>query len=107
MSYKNGALYAKVVGFDYGYLKQPDTYLVVANETVSDMTTYIAIRNGEIVWKYVEDDCAHDKNSLIDALYALKHSDKKNPIIIENDLSIEDVDNLFNNEIVPNKFKEK
>lgn len=107
MSYKNGALYTKVVGFDYGYLKQPDTYLVVANETVSDMTTYIAIRNGEIVWKYVEDDCAYDKNSLIDALYALKHSDKKTQIIIENDLSREDVDKLFNHEIVPNKFKEK
>ena len=107
MSYKNGAKYIKLRSLYEGYVDE-DIIVAAANESVSDITKYHIIVDGRIVETISEDDAAEDEFSIIDALYYLKHgvpNDSK--CEIKDDLTWNEVDMLFKNNEVPQKFKDK
>ena len=105
MSYKNGAKYIKVRSMYEGYVDE-DIIVASANESVSDITKYHIIVAGRIVETISEDDTAEDEFSIIDALYYLKHGvSNKSKCEVKDDLTRDEVDMLFKDEEVPQKFK--
>ena len=105
MSYKNGAKYIKLRSLYEGYVDE-DIIVAAANESVSDITKYHIIVDGRIVDTIVEDDAAEDEFSIIDALYYLKHGvPQKSKCEVKDDLTRDEVDMLFKDEEVPQKFK--
>ena len=107
MSYKNGAKYIKLRSLYEGYVDE-DIIVASANESVSDITKYHIIVDGRIVDTIVEDDTAEDEFSIIDALYYLKHGvPQKSKCEVKDDLTRDEVDMLFKDEEVPQKFKDK
>ena len=107
MSYKNGAKYIKLRSLYEGYVDE-DIIVAAANESVSDITKYHIIVDGQIVETISEDDTAEDEFSIIDALYYLKHGvPQKSKCEIKNDLMRDEVDMLFKDNEVPQKFKDK
>ena len=105
MSYKNGAKYIKLRSLYEGYVDE-DIIVAAANESVSDITKYHIIVDGRIVETISEDDTAEDEFSIIDALYYLKHGvPQKSKCEIKDDLTRDDVDMLFRDDEVPQKFK--
>ena len=107
MSYKNGATYIKVRSPYEGYVDE-DIIVAAANESTTDITKYHIIIDGRIVDTIVEDDTAEDEFSIIDALYYLKHGvPKKSKCEIKDDLTRDEVDMLFRDDEVPQKFKDK
>ena len=107
MSYKNGAKYIKLRSLYEGYVDE-DIIVAAANESVSDITKYHIIIDGRIVDTIVEDDTAEDDFSIIDALYYLKHGvPQKSKCEIKDDLTRDEVDMLFKDDEVPQKFKDK
>ena len=105
MAYKNGAKYIKISSLYEGYVDE-DIIVAAANESVSDITKYHIIVDGRIVDTIVEDDAAEDEFSIIDALYYLKHGvPQKSKCEIKNDLTRDEVDMLFKDNEVPQKFK--
>ena len=107
MSYKNGATYIKVRSMYEGYVDE-DIIVAAANESVSDITKYHIIVDGRIVETISEDDTAEDEFSIIDALYYLKHGvPNKSKCEVKDDLTRDEVDMLFKDDEVPQKFKDK
>ena len=107
MSYKNGAKYIKLRSLYEGYVDE-DIIVAAANESVSDITKYHIIVDGRIVETILEDDAAEDEFSIIDALYYLKHGvSNKSKCEIKDDLTRDEVDMLFRDDEVPQKFKDK
>ena len=107
MSYKNGATYIKVRSMYEGYVDE-DIIVTSSNESVTDITKYHIIIDGRIVDTIVEDDTAEDEFSIIDALYYLKHGvPNKSKCEVKDDLTRDEVDMLFKDEEVPQKFKDK
>ena len=107
MSYKNGAKYIKVRSLYEGNIDE-DIIVAAANESVSDITKYHIIVDGRIVETISEDDTAEDEFSIIDALYYLKHGvPKKSKCEVKDDLTRDEVDMLFKDNEVPQKFKDK
>ena len=109
MSYKNGAKYIniKLRSLYEGYVDE-DIIVAAANESVSDITKYHIIVDGRIVDTIVEDDTAEDEFSIIDALYYLKHGvPQKSKCEVKDDLTRDEVDMLFKDDEVPQKFKDK
>ena len=107
MSYKNGAKYIKVRS-PYEGLVDEDIIVASANESVSDITKYHIIVDGRIVERILEDDAAEDEFSIIDALYYLKHGvPQKSKCEVKDDLTRDEVDMLFKDDEVPQKFKDK
>ena len=107
MSYKNGAKYIKLRSLYEGYVDE-DIIVAAANESVSDITKYHIIVDGRIVDTIVEDDAAEDEFSIIDALYYLKHGvPQKSKCDVKDDLMRDEVDMLFKDDEVPQKFKDK
>ena len=107
MSYKNGAKYIKLRSLYEGYVDE-DIIVAAANESVSDITKYHIIVDGRIVDTIVEDDAAEDEFSIIDALYYLKHGvPNKSKCEVKDDLTRDEVDMLFKDNEVPQKFKDK
>ena len=107
MSYKNGAKYIKLRSLYEGYVDE-DIIVASANESVSDITKYHIIIDGRIVDTIVEDDTAEDEFSIIDALYYLKHGvPQKSKCEVKDDLTRDEVDMLFKDDEVPQKFKDK
>ena len=107
MSYKNGAKYIKLRSVYEGYVDE-DIIVAAANESVSDITKYHIIVDGRIVETILEDDAAEDEFSIIDALYYLKHGvPQKSKCEVKDDLTRDEVDMLFKDEEVPQKFKDK
>lgn len=107
MSYKNGAEYIKVRSLYEGYIDE-DIIVASANESVSDITKYHIIIDGRIADTIVEDDIAKDEFSIIDALYYLKHGvTQKSKCDVKDDLTRDEVDMLFKDDEVPQKFKDK
>ena len=107
MSYKNGAKYIKLRSLYEGYVDE-DIIVASANESVSDITKYHIIVDGRIVDTIVEDDTAEDEFSIIDALYYLKHGvSNKSKCEVKDDLTRDEVDMLFKDNEVPQKFKYK
>ena len=107
MSYKNGAKYIKLRSLYEGYVDE-DIIVASANESVSDITKYHIIVDGRIVETIVEDDAAEDEFSIIDALYYLKHGvPNKSKCEVKDDLTRDEVDMLFKDDEVPQKFKDK
>ena len=107
MSYKNGAKYIKLRSLYEGYVDE-DIIVAAANESVSDITKYHIIVDGRIVETISEDDTAEDEFSIIDALYYLKHGvPNKSKCEVKDDLTRDEVDMLFNDDEVPQKFKDK
>ena len=107
MSYKNGAKYIKLRSLYEGYVDE-DIIVAAANESVSDITKYHIIVDGRIVDTIVEDDTAEDDFSIIDALYYLKHGvPQKSKCEVKDDLTRDEVDMLFRDDEVPQKFKDK
>ena len=107
MSYKNGAKYIKLRSLYEGYVDE-DIIVAAANESVSDITKYHIIVDGRIVDTIVEDDTAEDEFSIIDALYYLKHGvPNKSKCEVKDDLTRDEVDMLFKDDEVPQKFKDK
>ena len=105
MSYKNGAKYIKLRSLYEGYVDE-DIIVAAANESVSDITKYHIIVDGRIVDTIVEDDTAEDEFSIIDALYYLKHGvPNKSKCEVKDDLTRDEVDMLFKDDEVPQKFK--
>ena len=105
MSYKNGAKYIKLRSLYEGYVDE-DIIVAAANESVSDITKYHIIVDGRIVETILEDDAAEDEFSIIDALYYLKHGvPQKSKCEVKDDLTRDEVDMLFKDEEVPQKFK--
>ena len=107
MSYKNGAKYIKLRSLYEGNI---DEVIIVAaaNESVSDITKYHIIVDGRIVETISEDDTAEDEFSIIDALYYLKHGvPNKSKCEVKDDLTRDEVDMLFRDDEVPQKFKDK
>ena len=105
MSYKNGAKYIKLRSLYEGYVDE-DIIVASANESVSDITKYHIIVDGRIVDTIVEDDIANDDFSIIDALYYLKHGvPQKSKCEVKDDLTRDEVDTLFKDDEVPQKFK--
>ena len=105
MSYKNGAKYIKLRSMYEGYVDE-DIIVAAANESVSDITKYHIIVDGRIVETISEDDTAEDEFSIIDALYYLKHGvPNKSKCEVKDDLTMDEVDMLFKDEEVPQKFK--
>ena len=101
MSYKNGAKYIKLRSLYEGYFDE-DIIVAAANESVSDITKYHIIVDGRI------DDAAEDEFSIIDALYYLKHGvTQKSKCEVKDDLTRDEVDMLFKDDEVPQKFKDK
>ena len=107
MSYKNGAKYIKLRSLYEGYVDE-DIIVAAANESVSDITKYHIIVDGRIVETISEDDTAEDEFSIIDALYYLKHGvPNKSKCEVKDDLTRDEVDMLFKDNEVPQKFKDK
>ena len=107
MSYKNGAKYIKLRSLYEGYVDE-DIIVAAANESVSDITKYHIIVDGRIVETISEDDTAEDDFSIIDALYYLKHGvPNKSKCEVKDDLTRDEVDMLFKDDEVPQKFKDK
>ena len=107
MSYKNGAKYIKLRSLYEGYVDE-DIIVAAANESVSDITKYHIIVDGQIVETISEDDTAEDEFSIIDALYYLKHGvPNKSKCEVKDDLTRDEVDMLFKDDEVPQKFKDK
>ena len=107
MSYKNGAKYIKLRSLYEGYVDE-DIIVAAANESVSDITKYHIIVDGRIVETISEDDTAEDEFSIIDALYYLKHGvPNKSKCEVKDDLTRDEVDILFRDDEVPQKFKDK
>ena len=107
MSYKNGAKYIKLRSLYEGYVDE-DIIVASANESVSDITKYHIIVDGRIVETISEDDTAEDEFSIIDALYYLKHGvPNKSKCEVKDDLTRDEVDMLFKDDDVPQKFKDK
>ena len=107
MAYKNGAKYIKLRSLYEGYVDE-DIIVASANESVSDITKYHIIVDGRIVETISEDDTAEDEFSIIDALYYLKHGvPNKSKCEVKDDLTREEVDMLFKDNEVPQKFKDK
>ena len=107
MSYKNGAKYIKLRSLYEGYFDE-DIIVAAANESVSDITKYHIIVDGRIVETISEDDTAEDEFSIIDALYYLKHGvPQKSKCEVKDDLTRDEVDMLFKDDEVPQKFKDK
>ena len=107
MSYKNGAKYIKLRSLYEGYVDE-DIIVAAANESVSDITKYHIIVDGRIVETILEDDAAEDEFSIIDALYYLKHGvPQKSKCEVKDDLTRDEVDMLFKDDEVPQKFKDK
>ena len=107
MSYKNGAKYIKLRSLYEGYVDE-DIIVAAANESVSDITKYHIIVDGRIVETISEDDTAEDEFSIIDALYYLKHGvPQKSKCEVKDDLTRDEVDMLFKDDEVPQKFKDK
>ena len=107
MSYKNGAKYIKLRSLYEGYVDE-DIIVAAANESTTDITKYHIIIDGRIVDTIVEDDTAEDEFSIIDALYYLKHGVPNNSKCeVKDDLTRDDVDMLFKDNEVPQKFKDK
>ena len=107
MSYKNGAKYIKLRSLYEGY-DDVDIIVASANESVSDITKYHIIVDGRIVETISEDDTAEDEFSIIDALYYLKHGvPNKSKCEVKDDLTRDEVDMLFKDYEVPQKFKDK
>ena len=105
MSYKNGAKYIKLRSLYEGYVDE-DIIVAAANESVSDITKYHIIVDGRIVETISEDDTAEDEFSIIDALYYLKHGvPQKSKCEVKDDLTRDEVDMLFKDDEVPQKFK--
>ena len=105
MSYKNGAKYIKLRSLYEGYVDE-DIIVAAANESVSDITKYHIIVDGRIVETISEDDTAEDEFSIIDALYYLKHGvPNKSKCEVKDDLTRDEVDMLFKDYEVPQKFK--
>ena len=105
MSYKNGAKYIKLRSVYEGYVDE-DIIVAAANESVSDITKYHIIVDGRIVETILEDDAAEDEFSIIDALYYLKHGvSNKSKCDVKDDLTRDEVDMLFKDNEVPQKFK--
>ena len=105
MSYKNGAKYIKLRSLYEGYADE-DIIVASANESVSDITKYHIIVDGRIVETILEDDAAEDEFSIIDALYYLKHGvPQKSKCDVKDDLTRDEVDMLFKDDEVPQKFK--
>ena len=107
MSYKNGAKYIKLRSLYEGNI---DEVIIVAaaNESTTDITKYHIIVDGRIVDTIVEDDAAEDEFSIIDALYYLKHGvPQKSKCEVKDDLTRDEVDMLFRDDEVPQKFKDK
>ena len=105
MAYKNGAKYIKLRSLYEGYV---DEVIIVAsaNESTTDITKYHIIVDGRIVETISEDDTAEDEFSIIDALYYLKHGvPNKSKCEVKDDLTRDEVDMLFRDEEVPQKFK--
>ena len=107
MSYKNGAKYIKLRSLYEGNI-DVDIIVAAANESVSDITKYHIIVDGRIVETILEDDAAEDEFSIIDALYYLKHGvPQKSKCDVKDDLTRDEVDMLFKDDEVPQKFKDK
>ena len=107
MAYKNGAKYIKLRSLYEGYVDE-DIIVASANESVSDITKYHIIVDGRIVETISEDDTAEDEFSIIDALYYLKHGvSNKSKCEVKDDLTRDEVDMLFKDDEVPQKFKDK
>ena len=107
MSYKNGAKYIKLRSLYEGQVDE-DIIVAAANESVSDITKYHIIVDGRIVETISEDDTAEDEFSIIDALYYLKHGvPKKSKCEVKDDLTRDEVDMLFQDDEIPQKFKDK
>ena len=107
MSYKNGAKYINLRSLYEGNVDE-DIIVASANESVSDITKYHIIVDGRIVETILEDDAAEDEFSIIDALYYLKHGvPNKSKCEVKNDLTRDEVDMLFKDDEVPQKFKDK
>lgn len=105
MSYKNGAKYIKLRSLYEGYVDE-DIIIASANESVSDITKYHIIVDGRIVETILEDDAAEDEFSIIDALYYLKHGvSNESKCEVKDDLTRDEVDMLFKDDEVPQKFK--
>ena len=105
MSYKNGAKYIKLRSLYEGNIDE-DIIVAAANESVSDITKYHIIVDGRIVETISEDDTAEDEFSIIDALYYLKHGvPNKSKCEVKDDLTMDEVDMLFKDDEVPQKFK--
>ena len=105
MAYKNGAKYIKLRSLYEGYVDE-DIIVASANESVSDITKYHIIVDGRIVETILEDDAAEDEFSIIDALYYLKHGvPNKSKCEVKDDLTRDEVDMLFKDDEVPQKFK--
>ena len=107
MAYKNGVKYIKLRSLYEGYVDE-DIIVAAANESVSDITKYHIIVDGRIVETISEDDTAEDEFSIIDALYYLKHGvPNKSKCEVKDDLTMDEVDMLFKDDEVPQKFKDK
>ena len=107
MAYKNGAKYIKLRSLYEGNIDE-DIIVAAANESVSDITKYHIIVDGRIVETILEDDAAEDEFSIIDALYYLKHGvPNKSKCEVKDDLTRDEVDMLFKDDEVPQKFKDK
>ena len=107
MSYKNGAKYIKLRSLYEGYTDE-DIIVAAANESTTDITKYHIIVDGRIVETILEDDAAEDEFSIIDALYYLKHGvPQKSKCEVKDDLTRDEVDMLFRDDEVPQKFKDK
>ena len=107
MSYKNGAKYIKLRSLYEGYVDE-DIIVASANESVSDITKYHIIVDGRIVETISEDDTAEDEFSIIDVLHYLKHGvPNKSKCEVKDALTRDEVDMLFKDDEVPQKFKDK
>ena len=107
MAYKNGAKYIKLRSLYEGYVDE-DIIVAAANESTTDITKYHIIVDGRIVETILEDDVAEDEFSIIDALYYLKHGvPQKSKCEVKDDLTRDEVDMLFKDDEVPQKFKDK
>ena len=107
MSYKNGAKYIKLRSLYEGYVDE-DIIVAAANESTTDITKYHIIVDGRIVETILEDDATEDEFSIIDALYYLKHGvPNKSKCKVKDDLTRDEVDMLFKDDEVPQKFKDK
>ena len=107
MSYKNDAKYIKLRSLYEGYVDE-DIIVAAANESTTDITKYHIIVDGRIVETISEDDTAEDEFSIIDALYYLKHGvPNKSKCEVKDDLTRDEVDMLFKDDEVPQKFKDK
>lgn len=93
MSYKTGAEYIKL---------NNGSIVVKATESTSDVVTYKLIMGKYIVTIIREMDDTMGLDSVIDAIYNLRHgiSDK-----IKSDMTREEVDKIFVNNEIPKRFE--